>query len=198
MGSQRVRHDLGTEQQYAWGRKRGQTGTLLLLLSRFSRVRLCVDSIDSSPPGSTVPGILQARTLEWGAISFSNACMHAKSLQSWPPLCNPMDSSQTGFSAHWILHARILEWVAISLSKQIGTASSKCLDINISFFKNILFIYLAALVLSCSVWNSDQRSNSGPLHQKRGVLSPPGMSLNILILQYKFVFVTLLNKWNSS
>ena len=29
--------------------------------------------IDGSPPGSPVPGILQARTLEWGAISFSNA-----------------------------------------------------------------------------------------------------------------------------
>ena len=33
---------------------------------------LC-DPIDSSPPGSTVPGILQARTLEWVAISFSSA-----------------------------------------------------------------------------------------------------------------------------
>ena len=33
---------------------------------------LC-DPIDSSPPGSPVPGILQARTLEWGAIAFSNA-----------------------------------------------------------------------------------------------------------------------------
>ena len=33
---------------------------------------LC-DSIDESPPGSTIPGILQARTLEWVAISFSNA-----------------------------------------------------------------------------------------------------------------------------
>ena len=46
---------------------------LLLLLSRFSRVRLC-DPIDGSPPGSPDPGILQARTLEWVAISFSNAC----------------------------------------------------------------------------------------------------------------------------
>ena len=45
---------------------------LLLLLSLFSRVRLC-DPIDGSPPGSPVPGILQARTLEWVAISFSNA-----------------------------------------------------------------------------------------------------------------------------
>jgi len=33
---------------------------------------LC-DPIDESPPGSPVPGILQARTLEWVAISFSNA-----------------------------------------------------------------------------------------------------------------------------
>ena len=33
---------------------------------------LC-DPIDSSPPGSPVPGVLQARTLEWVAISFSNA-----------------------------------------------------------------------------------------------------------------------------
>ena len=35
---------------------------------------LC-DSIDSSPPGSTVPGILQARTLEWVAIAFSESLM---------------------------------------------------------------------------------------------------------------------------
>ena len=34
---------------------------------------LC-DPIDGSPPGSSVPGILQARTLEWVSISFSNAC----------------------------------------------------------------------------------------------------------------------------
>jgi len=33
---------------------------------------LC-DPIDSSPPGSPIPGILQARTLGWVAISFSNA-----------------------------------------------------------------------------------------------------------------------------
>ena len=37
-----------------------------------SRLTLC-DPIDGSPPGSPVPGILQARTLEWVAISFSNA-----------------------------------------------------------------------------------------------------------------------------
>ena len=40
--------------------------------SRQSCPTLC-DPIDGSPPGSSVPGILQARTLEWVAISFSNA-----------------------------------------------------------------------------------------------------------------------------
>ena len=33
---------------------------------------LC-DPIDGSPPGSVIPGILQARILEWGAIAFSSA-----------------------------------------------------------------------------------------------------------------------------
>ena len=67
-----------------------------------SCLTLC-DPTDSSPPGFSVPGILQARILEWVAISFSNACMHAKSLQSCLTLCDPMDSSppgslSTGFS----------------------------------------------------------------------------------------------------
>ena len=37
-----------------------------------SHLTLC-DPIDGSPPGSSIPGILQARTLEWVAISFYNA-----------------------------------------------------------------------------------------------------------------------------
>ena len=63
---------------------------------------LC-DPIDGSPPDSSVPGILQARTLEWVAISFPNASMHAKSLQSYLTLCDPMDSSPPGSSDHRIL-----------------------------------------------------------------------------------------------
>ena len=46
----------------------------MLLLSRFSNVCLTLcDPIDGSPPDSPVPGILQARTLEWVAMSFFNA-----------------------------------------------------------------------------------------------------------------------------
>ena len=77
-----------------------------------------VTPMDCSPPGSSVPGILQARILEWVAISFSNACMDAKSLQSCPTLCHPMDCSPPGSSVHRILQARILEWVAISFSRK--------------------------------------------------------------------------------
>ena len=43
-----------------------------MVLSLQSCLTLC-DPIDGSPPGSSVPGFLQARTLEWVAISFSNA-----------------------------------------------------------------------------------------------------------------------------
>ena len=39
-------------------------------------------------------------------------CMHAKSLQLCPTLCDPMDCSTPRSSVHGILQARILEWVA--------------------------------------------------------------------------------------
>ena len=84
-----------------------------------SCLTLC-DPIDSSPPGSPVPGILQARTLEWAAISFSNA-MKVKSesevTQSCPTLRDPLDCSLPGSSVHGILQARILEWVVIPFSR---------------------------------------------------------------------------------
>ena len=70
--------------------------------SRQSYLTLC-DPMDGSPPGSSVPGILQARMLECVAISFSHARTHAKSLQSCPTLCDPMDSSPPGSSVHRIL-----------------------------------------------------------------------------------------------
>ena len=47
------------------------TKPLLLLLSRFSRVRLCATPQTAAQPGFPIPGILKARTLEWVAISFS-------------------------------------------------------------------------------------------------------------------------------
>ena len=69
-----------------------------------------------SPPGSLIPGILQARTLEWVAISFSNAWKWKVKVKSCPTLSNPMDYSLPGSSIHRIFQARVLEWGAIAFS----------------------------------------------------------------------------------
>ena len=55
-----------------WGCKELDIAAAAAAKSPQSCPTLC-DPIDGSPPGSPVPGILQARTLEWVAISFSNA-----------------------------------------------------------------------------------------------------------------------------
>ena len=96
---------------------------LLLLLSRFSRIQLCAtpetaahQAPPGSPPGSAIPGILQARTLVWVAISFSNAWevkSESEVSESCLTLCDPMDCSPPGSSVHGIFQARVLEWVAI-------------------------------------------------------------------------------------
>ena len=78
---------------------------------------LC-DPTDGSPLSSPVLGILQARTLEWVAISFSSGWkwkVKVKSL-SRVRLSDPMDCSLPGSSIHGIFPARVLEWGAIAFS----------------------------------------------------------------------------------
>ena len=87
---------------------------ILLLLSHFSCVQTLCDPIDGSPPGSPVPGTLQARTLEWVAISFSNAWKWKVKGKSCLTLSDPMDCSPPGSSVHGIFQARVLEWGAFS------------------------------------------------------------------------------------
>ena len=90
----------------------------LLLLSHQSCLTLC-DPIDGSPPGSPIPGILQARTLGVGC-HFLLQCMKVKSesedVQSCPTLSDPTDYSLPGSSIHGIFQARVLEWGAIAFS----------------------------------------------------------------------------------
>ena len=95
-------------------------------------LQLCLtlcNPIDGSPPGSPVPGILQARTLEWVAIAFSNAGKWKVSevAQSCPTLSNPMDCSLPGSSIHGIFQARVLEWGAIAFSGTYTLWDHKCL-----------------------------------------------------------------------
>ena len=83
---------------------------------------LC-NPIDGSPPGSPIPGILQARTLEWVAISLSLQRKKGKSESEVAQLCptpsDPMDCSLPGSSVHGILQARVLEWGAMSRQVQL-------------------------------------------------------------------------------
>ena len=96
-------------------------------------LQLCLtlcDPIDGSLPGSPVPGILQARTLEWVAFSFcwhdyscciwmiwvlvrfpGSAAAAVKSPQLCPTLCDPIDGSPPGSPVPGIPQARTLEWV---------------------------------------------------------------------------------------
>ena len=56
--------------------KRGSIGNSAAAAASAKSLQSCLtlcDPRDGSPPGSPIPGILQARTLEWVAISFSNA-----------------------------------------------------------------------------------------------------------------------------
>ena len=93
-------------------RQEGQTGrrTPLVAESRQSCPTLC-DPTDGSPPGSPVPGVLQARTLEWVAIAFSNVWkwkVKVKSLSRVQLLATPWTTAyqappSMGFSRqeHW-------------------------------------------------------------------------------------------------
>ena len=86
-------------------------------------LQLCLtlcDPIDGNPPGSAIPGILQARILEWVAISFSTALkweVKVKSLSRVQLLATPWTApyqapASMGFSR------RVLEWVAIAFSRK--------------------------------------------------------------------------------
>ena len=111
-----------------------------------SCLTLC-NPMDCSLPGSSLHGILQARVLEWVAISFSRGsswsrdrtwvscipgrrfnlwatrearmcvCMCVNWLQSCPTLHDPMGYSLPGSSVHGIFQTRILEWVAMPCSR---------------------------------------------------------------------------------
>ena len=79
---------------------------------------LC-DPIDGGPPGSPVPGLLQAGTLEWVAISFSNAWkwkVKVNLLSCVQLLATPWTAAHQAHLSLGIFQARVLEWGAIAFS----------------------------------------------------------------------------------
>ena len=86
-----------------------------------SCLTLC-DPRDGSPPGSTVPGILQARTRVGCHFLLQSVKVKSESevAQSCPTLSDPMDCSLLGSSIHGIFQARVLEWGAIAFSTKVS------------------------------------------------------------------------------
>ena len=89
----------------------------MLAAKSFQSCPTLCNPIDGSPPGSPVPGILQAKNTGVGC-HFLLQCMKVKSesedAQSCPTLSDPMDCSLPGSSIHGIIQARVLEWGAIA------------------------------------------------------------------------------------
>ena len=91
---------------------------LLLLLSRFSRVRLC--ATPQSAAHQAPPSLGFSRQEHWSGLHFLLQCMKVKResevAQLCPTLSDPMDCSPPGSSVHGIFQARVLEWGAIAFS----------------------------------------------------------------------------------
>ena len=91
---------------------------LLLLLSRFSRVRLC--ATPETAAHQATPSLGFSRQEHWSGLPFPSP-MKVKSesevAQSCPTLSDPMDCSLPGSSVHGIFQARVLEWGAIAFSE---------------------------------------------------------------------------------
>ena len=99
---------------------------------------LC-DPIDGSPPGSPIPGILQA-ILECVAISFSNARkwkVKVKSLSHVRLFTIPRIAAYQAPPVHGIFQARVLEWGAIAFSDFRGMYIIKGKQISIIFFQSL-------------------------------------------------------------
>ena len=91
-----------------------------------SRLTLC-DPIDGSPPGPTVPGILQARTLEWVAISSSDAWkwkVKVKSLSRVQLLATPWTAAYQAPSSMGFSRQEYWSWVPLP-SPVYGVAKSQ-------------------------------------------------------------------------
>ena len=103
---------------------------------------LC-DPIDGSPPGSPVPGILQARTLEWVAISFSNAwkCkVKVKSLSRVQLLATPWTAALQAPPSMGLSRQEYWSGVPLLVPKSLILSPSSATSLFISFENKVWFI----------------------------------------------------------
>ena len=88
--------------------------TALLLLRRFSRVRLCVTP--QTAAHQAPPSLGFSRQEHWSGLPFPSPMRESEVAQSCLTPSNPMDCRPAGPSVHGIFQARVMEWVAIAFS----------------------------------------------------------------------------------
>ena len=88
---------------------------LLLLLSHFSRIRLCATPQTTAHQAPLSLGF--SRQEHWSGLPFPSPVHESEVAQSCPTLSDPMDCSLPGSSVHGSFQARVLEWVAIAFSE---------------------------------------------------------------------------------
>ena len=89
---------------------------LRLLLSHFSRVRLCATPLMAAY--QALPSLGVSRQEHWSGLPFPSPMRESEAVQSCPTLSDPMDCSLPGSSVHGIFQARVLEWGAIAFSER--------------------------------------------------------------------------------
>ena len=90
---------------------------LLLLLSRFSRVRLCATPQTAAHQAPLSLGF--SRQEHWSGLPFPSPMHESEIAQSCPTLSDPMDCSPPGSSIRGIFQARVPEWGAIAFSDYV-------------------------------------------------------------------------------
>ena len=140
------------------------------------------DSIDSSPPGSPIPGILQARTLEWVAISFSNAL-------KWKVKVKLL-------SCVWLL---VTPWTAayqahpsVGLSRQEYWS-----EVPLPSSLSVRLLHFLSFIVPILAWNISLIS---PIYLKRSLIFPiPLFSSISLHCSFKKAFLAFFAiLWNSA
>ena len=126
-------------------------------------------------------------SLAWRILSITllacAAAAAAKSLQSWPTLCDPIDGSPPGSPIPGILQARTLEWVAISFynawkwkvknEREVAQSQIAIQTLIFAFWKPLLFTYSL---------NRDQRKAFKPQLKFCSLSFQPGMFAHLQVL----------------
>ena len=154
----------------------------MLLLSRFSRVWLC-DPIDGSLPGSSVHGVLQARTLEWVAIAFSRlllilGCFFQRQSQSWSDVLRAgvfrLESTESWCHVPLVIretHSKALVFLFsfqhLQFSKCNANFSYMGWDIS-QFFLDVASVFI--FLVDCK--HEEKLLVPSPVHSNWGQVSP--------------------------